>query len=226
MYLPGNWRAWKPFGNGTIGDWVCHVVDPSFWALDLGAPRSVQSLKLLDYDPVQHADTFPRGAIIKFEFDGKGSRGPVTLFWYSGVERIPRPEGLEPDQKPPETGAVLIGEQGAIVHGSHGAGGVKIIPESRRKEYREPAPSIPRVKDHYQDFLSAVREGKKAGSDFAGYGGPLTEIAMLGIISMSFPGRPLAWDAEGMRFTDSSEANALIDPPYREGWTLRMNGWV
>jgi predicted dehydrogenase len=35
-YLPGKWRGWVPFGNGTIGDWVCHVVDPVFWALDLG----------------------------------------------------------------------------------------------------------------------------------------------------------------------------------------------
>jgi hypothetical protein len=32
-----------PFGNGTVGDWTCHVVDPVFWALDLGAPTSVQS---------------------------------------------------------------------------------------------------------------------------------------------------------------------------------------
>ncbi|MEN6333158.1 MAG: Gfo/Idh/MocA family oxidoreductase, partial [Phycisphaerales bacterium] len=38
FYLPGTWRAWTPFGYGTIGDWVCHVVDPVFWALDLGAP--------------------------------------------------------------------------------------------------------------------------------------------------------------------------------------------
>ena len=38
FYLPGRWRSWVPFGNGTIGDWACHVIDPPFWALDLGAP--------------------------------------------------------------------------------------------------------------------------------------------------------------------------------------------
>jgi hypothetical protein len=32
-YLPATWRGWAPFGNGTIGDWVCQVVDPVFWAL-------------------------------------------------------------------------------------------------------------------------------------------------------------------------------------------------
>ena len=41
MYLPGSWRGWMPFGSGIIGDWVCHVVDPVFWALDLGAPSTV-----------------------------------------------------------------------------------------------------------------------------------------------------------------------------------------
>ena len=35
-FAPASWRGWVPFGNGTIGDWTCHVVDPVFWALDLG----------------------------------------------------------------------------------------------------------------------------------------------------------------------------------------------
>jgi len=218
MYLPGAWRAWKPFGNGTIGDWVCHVVDPSFWALELGAPRTVRAVKLLDYDPVQHADTFARGEIFEMEFPARGERGPVKLFWYSGVERIPRPEGLEPDKQPPGTGAVLIGDKGVITHGSHGAGGVRLVPESRMKEYKQPSPTLPRVRGHHEDFLDAIREGKKAGSDFAAYGAPLTEIAMLGIIAASFPGRKLTWDTEAMRFTDCDEANALVAPKGREGW--------
>ncbi len=220
MYLPGNWRAWKPFGNGTIGDWVCHVVDPSFWALDLGAPKTVQTVKLLDYDPVEHADTFSRGSILKFEFPARGDRGAVTLFWYSGVEKIPQREDLESDRTPPNTGAVLLGDKGTITHGSHGAGGVRIVPEEKMRAYERPEPSIPRVKGHHQDFLAAIREGRKAGSDFAEYGGPLTEIAMIGIIAMNFPGRKLTWDAPNMRFTDCDEANGYIKPPYREGWSL------
>ncbi len=220
MYLPGNWRGWKPFGDGTIGDWVCHVVDPSFWALDLGAPASVEAVKLLQYDPVQHADTFPKGAVLKFDFPSKGGRGPVTLFWYSGVERIPRPAELEAGRNPPETGAVLLGDKGAMMHGSHGAGGVRIIPEEKMKAYKQPPASIPRVRGHHEDFLDAIRNGSKAGSDFAAYGGPLTEIALLGIIAMSLPGRKLAWDGASARFTDCEAANRLVSLPYREGWAV------
>jgi len=36
VYLPGKWRGWVPFGTGIVGDWVCHVVDPVFWALGGG----------------------------------------------------------------------------------------------------------------------------------------------------------------------------------------------
>src|SRR2546423_11743228 len=43
LWVPWNWRGWLHFGTGTIGDWFCHVVDPSFWALDLDAPESVRA---------------------------------------------------------------------------------------------------------------------------------------------------------------------------------------
>jgi len=220
MYLPGNWRAWRPYGNGTIGDWICHVVDPSFWALDLGAPSSIEVLDMVDFDPKKHIDTFARGSRIRFEFPAKGERGPVTLYWYSGVTKIPRTKELDPGKKPPDTGAVIIGDKGAITHGSHGAGGVRLVPDAAMKAYKQPKQTIPRTRGHHNDFLDAIRNGKKAGSDFAEYGGPLTELAMLGIIATNFPGRKLAWDGTNTRFTDCDEANAFINPPYRKGWSL------
>ena len=85
--------------------------------------------------------------------------------------------------------------------------------------YKQPEKTIPRVKDHQQDWLQAIRNGTKAGSDFS-YGGPLTEIALLGVIAIKMPGVKLEWDAQKMRFTNSLEANQFINPPYRKGWTL------
>ena len=88
------------------------------------------------------------------------------------------------------------------------------------KAYKQPKQTIPRTRGHHNDFLDAIRNGKKAGSDFAEYGGPLTEIAMLGIIATNFPGRKLSWDGANTRFTDCDEANAFINPPSRKGWSL------
>ncbi len=222
LYLPGSWRAWSPFGSGTIGDWICHVVDPSFWALDLGSPSSIQADIDEDYDPVKHADTFPAGSRITFVFPaktGKKKRGPVTLHWYNGKRRIPHPDGLEKSKQPPRTGAVVLGDKGGIIHGSHGAGGVRLFPDDRMKAYKQPEKTLPRVRSHHHDWLQAVKTGKQAGSNFD-YGGPLTELARLGIIAMHFPGRKLKWDGAKARFTDCDDANKLINPPRRKGWEL------
>jgi predicted dehydrogenase len=217
-YLPGAWRGWVPFGNGTIGDWVCHVVDPVFWALDLGAPGTVVA-HANNYDPKTQGDAFPKGDIITFEFPAKGKRGPVSLLWHSGTEKIPRAKELEPGRKGVDTGAYVYGDKGVIMYGSHGAGGVRIIPETAMKAYTLPQERIPRVKEHHDDWLRAIREGRKAGSDFS-YGGPLTEIAMLGVVALKMPGTKLQWDNEAMKFTNCPEANVFVDPPYRKGWTL------
>jgi predicted dehydrogenase len=217
-YLPGSWRGWVPFGSGTVGDWTCHVVDPVFWALDLGAPTTIEA-KVKDYDPIAEADAFPKGETITYEFPAKGDRGPVTMHWYSGTEPIPRPPELERERDSVQTGAVVMGDKGTIMYGSHGAGGVRIIPEAKMKEYQLPEPTLPRVKDHQRDWLDAIRNGTKAGSDFS-YSGPLTEIAMLGIIAIKLAGTKLKWNAEKMAFTNSPEANQLVNPPYRAGWVL------
>jgi len=217
-YLPGRWRGWTPFGNGTIGDWVCHVVDPVFWALDLGAPVTVQA-QAQGYDPKEHADVFPKGSIVKFEFPARGNRGPVTLFWYDGTEKLPHPDELEPEKNVPGTGAIVLGDKGGITYGSHGAGGVRIFPDEKMKAYRQPEKKLPRPKNHHADWLQAVRAGKPAGSDFS-YGGPLTEIALIGIIAMRMLGKKLEWNSQKMRFTNCPEANQFLNPPYRKGWTL------
>ncbi len=218
MYVPWNWRGWLPFGTGAIGDWVCHVVDPAYWALDLGAPVSVEA-EVDDYDPRQHADIYPPGSQVTFRFAAKGDRGPVKLVWYDGKRRPPQPKDLEENRKPPGTGAIVLGTEGTITHGSHGAGGVRIVPEAKMREYQRPEPTIPRVPGHHQDWLLAIREGRQAGSNFD-YGGSLAELGLLGVIAILFAGTELQWDADAMRFTNCDEANAHIDPPYREGWTL------
>jgi len=218
-YMPGSWRSWVPFGNGTVGDWTCHVVDPVFWALDLGLPSTIQA-EVPGYDPKGQADAYPKGEKITYTFAAKGKRGPVTMHWYSGNVRIPRPADLEEEDKGVDTGAVVMGTKGTIVYGSHGAGGVRIIPQAKMDSYRRPAPTLPRGLEHHRDWIEAIREGRKAGSDFDAYGGPLTELAMLGVIAIKHPGMKLEWDGAAMRFTNSEEANHHVSPPMRSGWSL------
>jgi predicted dehydrogenase len=221
FWIPGTWRGWLPFGTGAIGDWFCHVVDPTFWALDLDAPSTVQA-EVTDYDPAKQGLTYPPGAKITFEFPARNQRGPVKLVWYDGKNQIPRPKDFAADDKVPGTGAILFGDKGMIMHGSHGGGGCRLLPEKVMEQYsgkNTPAEKLPRVKNHHWDWAEAIRTGRQAGSNF-GYGGPLTQAALVGAIAIRFPGQTLKWDNEKARFTNNEAANAYVHPAYRPGWSL------
>lgn len=218
-YLPFNWRGFSAFGSGCIGDWVCHVLDPSFWALDLDLPTAITA-EVKDYDPEKDAEFYPKGTRITFEFPAKGARGAVKIIWHDGDFSIPQHEDLKKnDRRAVGTGAIVIGDKGRIMHGSHGAGSPHIITEELLKDFKRPAESIPRVKDgnHYHDWLNAVREGRPAGSPFS-YGGALSEIGLLGMIAIRRAGVRLEWDAKAMKFTNDEAANAFVKPVWREGW--------
>jgi hypothetical protein len=42
----------------------------------------------------------------------------------------------------------------------------------------------------------------------------------MGNLAIRFPGEKIEWDGPNMRVTNLAEANELILPPYREGWSL------
>jgi len=217
--VPRDWRGFSAYGNGCIADWVCHIIDPSYWALDLGAPSAITA-EVTGYDPVKDAAYYPRGSRITFEFAGRGSRGPVKLIWHDGVTTIPTPPELEEDKrKVVGTGAVIIGDKGKIMHGSHGAGSVRIIPESKMQAFKLPPETLPRVEkgDHHQDWLDAIRANRPAGSPFE-YGGALSEIGLLGMIAIRHAGQRLEWDNDAVAFKNAPSANALLDKEYRPGW--------
>ena len=83
-----------------------------------------------------------------------------------------------------------------------------------------PPKTIPRVTGtHESDWIRACKDGREACSNFS-YGGPLTEMVLLGVLAIRVPNQRLEWDGAAMRFTNSEAANALINPSYREGWQL------
>ena len=177
---------------------------------------------MTDYDPIKQGLTYPPASKITFQFPARNERGPVTLVWHDGNHRIPTPTGFSKDDKVPGTGAILFGDKGMIVHGSHGAGGCYLTPET--------------LMDQYSGKKAPARE------DFA------SEKPCLGLVGghsdrppgrfefrvwrPSDPIRP-AWrhrhslrrtdpelGCQVWRFTNHKEANACLAPVYRKGWSL------
>ena len=214
-YLPGQWRRWWDFGTGTLGDMGCHIIDPAWWALDLDAPTSIEA------DPAPfNNETYPTKTIITWEFPARGSRPPVTVRWFDGDNRPPRPKELEASRELPGQGGVYYGDKGTILY-PH-MGGPRLIPESDMKGFKKPEPFLPRVKGgavgHYHEWVDACKGGRKPLSNFD-YAGPLTEAILLGNIAAK-AGRKIEWDSAAMKVTNIPEINEHLRRQYRSGWTL------
>ncbi len=215
MYHPNNWRAWWDFGGGALGDMGCHLMDAAYWALDLGAPTSV----FAEAEGGSHLSG-PRKAIVTYEFPARGDMPPVTLKWYDGGNKPPRPNGLEPDRTFGYGGQFLVGSKETIYDGTEQCQSPRIVPETRMREVmkKKPKKTIPRVPGGrpHGEWLAAIKgEGPTPSSNFD-YAGPLTEVVNLGNVAVRMPGTRIEWDGPNMRITNSEEANALLRREYRE----------
>ena len=226
-YLPGVWRFWTDYGCSTLGDWACHLMDPVFWTLDLGLPSAVQVDNIGEWEPAKHGATFPKGDRFTLEFPAKAGRGPVKIVWYDGQEtkNVPCPKEYgDPNEFPPHAprkkgempeGGMIYGDKGIIQYGSHGAKNLRLLPETKMTEMKAakgfPAQRYPRVPDGspYKEWLGAIRNGTKVGSDFA-YAGNITQAALIALAALFDPGKRLEWDAEKREFKNSVAANARL----------------
>jgi len=211
VYLPGNWRRWWDFGTGTLGDMGCHIIDPVFWALDLGYPVSAEA------HPGEFSnETYPQKTVVRWEFPARGDLPPATVTWYDGVNRPFLPKELEPGRKLPGQGGLYYGEKGTIL--APHMGGPRLIPESKMDDFKRPEPFLPRGVNHYQEWIRACKGGPRPLANFD-YSGPLTETILLGNIAAR-AGRKLFWDGPNFKVTNAHEANEYLKREYREGWRL------
>lgn len=230
-YHPFNWRAWLDFGAGALGDMGCHVMDPPFWALKLKYPVSVEASHSYDvremWKRVDNTESYPRASIVHYQFPAREDMPPVKLNWYDGGILPERPADLEYNRDARKlgsdgSGSLFIGDKGTLVCGCYG-GSPRLIPESKMREFERPSKSLPRIdggKDgHERDWIRACKGGEPASSNFD-YSGPLTETVVMGNLAILNPGKKLTWDGENMKVTNDDRANAYVNVPYREGWSL------
>jgi hypothetical protein len=204
----------------------CHIFDHIVWSLKLGAPTSVEASysefvpDKMTWDKPRNTETFPRASIVTYRFPAREGFPALTLTWYDGGLMPPRPEDLPDDRQMGDTygGALYVGTEGKILCGSHGANGLRIVPEERMQAYTRPPKTLPRSVGHYAEWIRACKGGEAAGSDFD-YAGPLTETVLLGNVALRTRTR-LRWDTKEMRFPNCPEADAYVHRTYREGWSL------
>jgi len=52
------------------------------------------------------------------------------------------------------------------------------------------------------------------------YAGPLTEIVLLGVLSLRAPGQRLEWDSPNQKIKNIPELNQFVRAESRKGWRM------
>ena len=211
IYHPFNWRGWQDFGTGPIGDFMCHIMDSPFKALELTAPGSVIATGVPDdwaQNEKWNTENWPAWATYEYDFPGtKWTTGDrITVQWYDGGKKPPRKlAGFEKDDRQlPGGGSLFIGETGNLLL-PH-VGGPQLVPYSRNKGLTRPKL---KGRSHYHSFVDACLGKDKTTSNFD-FAVPLTETTLLGNIANRFHGQKLIWNQEEMKITNHSDAHVLV----------------
>ncbi|MCU0649751.1 MAG: Gfo/Idh/MocA family oxidoreductase [Gemmatimonadaceae bacterium] len=214
-YAPFNWRGYWDFGTGAMGDMACHIMDAPYWILGLKYPTRV----IPDVSPL-FEETAPRSSRVEYTFPARGDRPAVTVVWRDGNLRPARPFDWPLAKSWPfdGSGQLWVGTKGTIVAGTYGEN-PRLSDETKQAAHKAAPPPVkyPRTKGVFAEWTDAIRNGGRAGSDFICHAGPLTEMIVLGNLSVR-TGRVIELDPETGALKTQGIPTEFITPTYRPGW--------
>lgn len=239
-YHPFVWRGWEDFGTGAQGDMACHLMDPAFWFLGLGAPTRIRS-----EGPPPNGETYPLWSTVHYEFEPNEhtTRGPLLFTWYDGGRKPPRslladlgvsePSPPAPEAETqteveaqvgaeaaaeirptvvPANGCLFVGTEGALLADPYAP--PQLLAADRFAHVEIPEGQ---AVNHWHQWVDACRGQALASAPFE-YSAHLTEVALLGNVALRFPHETLVWNAKRMRFPDRPAANRFLSSTPRQGW--------
>ena len=217
IYHPFQWRAWQDFGTGPLGDFMCHIMDSPFKALELTAPTSVKTTSAPDdwaSSEAANKENWPAWATYEYLYPGtKWTVGnTIKAFWYDGGKKPARELAGFSDEKQrlPSGGSLFIGEGGNLLL-PH-VGGPQLLSHSKNNNLRLPKLES---RNHYLSFIDACL-GRGATTSHFAFAGPLTEATLLGNIANRHHGKELKWDTTALEISNNADANKLVKRDWRK----------
>jgi predicted dehydrogenase len=236
---PHEWHGWYDFGNGSLGNLGCHVLDGVCWALKLEHPQSIEAEEVFGGSD----ERCPVGTTIRWDFPARGEMPPLRAYWYDGrrgpVDLGDGPKSAKhkhgprnlppllaklqkqyPEEKFEGSGTLYVGEKGILYTGCYG-NDMHVLPKKKMEEIAAPPQSLPRPKDSFSDFLRACRAGRPDTATNFDYGARLTELILLGNLAQrAGQGKTVEWDGPNMKVTNLTELNRWIQRTPRKGWQV------
>jgi predicted dehydrogenase len=218
---PFNWRNWRQFGTGTIGDMACHNLDALFWALKIGEAKRF-TIECL-HTTGGSEEMYPQSNIVRYEIPARGDMGPVKVHVYDNADL--RPDIMKDAEKKYETkfgeDTLFVGDKGLFRTGGT-CDSLGFLPEERRAKVAVPEQILPRAHGGpIEDLFYACKHGTVPCSNFPGAAAPLTAFALTGhLAQFAGVGKKLEWDVEQMQCTNMPEINRYLRREYRPGWEV------
>ena len=222
-YLPGNWRGWRAFGSGIIGDFGCHTGNLMFRALRLEqlweppGPRPERIVIRVEAKPSEvDLEGYPASMVATVDLPARDPLPPVKLTLYAKDKPS---EDLLLDHPRGAWGDLLVGATGSIYSDCPWNTRFAMLPRSKFTDFKSgPPQKLPRSSGHQREWLEACKGNGQTFSSFA-LGGPLTELMQLVNLATLVPG-PVEYDTLGGRILNSPPASELLHRQYRAGWVL------
>ena len=223
IYHPFNWRGWVDWGQGALGDMGAHLIDHPFWSLKLGLPTLIETKST----PFNGA-SFPLATTTYYEFPARGTMPAVKLTWYDGGLTPPKPVEIGDELLNGEGGILYIGSKGKMMQETYGAN-PRLLPDAKQASTAKPKHTLPRIphEAHEMNWVDTIRGQQEISCPFE-YAAQLTEVMLLGIVSLRAGGKIL-YDGTNRRVTNKVTApnnrdgdidpNQFLSREYRTGWT-------
>jgi hypothetical protein len=113
---------------------------------------------------------------------------------------------------------IYIGSKGKLMHDTYGAN-PRLLPKSLHDSVGTPKQTLPRIAtSHEMNWVEAAKGKAQISCPFE-YAARLTEVMLLGIVSLR-AGTKIHYDAQAARVTNVPAANQFLTREYRTGWTL------
>ncbi len=231
---PHEWHGWFDFGNGSLGNLACHVMDGVVWALKIEHPTHIE----LESVSGGSSERYPSGCRIRWDVPARHDLPPLKVYWYDGFTAASAgssSKGHGPHYLPPlltklqaenpamkfdSCGTLYVGEKGILYTDTYG-GGMTLVPKSQMQETPPPAKTLPRPHGSFADFIRAVKDGVTDTATSFDYGSRLTEFILLGNLAQHAGiGKTVEWDGPNMQVTNLPDLNRWTKREYRKGWQV------
>jgi len=231
------WPIWRDFGTANLGNWASHTQNLAFRAMKVESlwlaqePKDPRPLiKVAAKTSGINRLSFPKWEVVTWEIPAREDLPPITFTWHAGGTKESRDllEGLlgrgmdwgdKGEKKWADwAGCLLVGAEGAIYSTGHNAT-FTFVPEDKFKDVQRERPEkVEPSRGHEADWFAACRGGKPAWANFD-YADALNEFNMLGNVATQFEGT-LEFDPFACKIVNNAEADKVLRPEYRKGWSL------